>query len=166
MRTRVTTRSATKLRLSPRGWAAIGAVLLIAALAVWWLASWDSSPGDDAAGDRMVEAIAAMPDGREVDLGEVLAIPWDRAVLIEPYSDGVAMNERLGFRGFADNASGPADEASQLVAFVRGASVVATATLMPEPGSFNFEPSITEFARDDATFVVERNGARVMLVRP
>jgi hypothetical protein len=76
------------------------------------------------------------------------------------------MNERLGFRGFSDNASGPADEANQLVAFVRGESVVSTASLFPEARSFTFDPSITEFARDDATFVVDRNGDGVMLVRP
>jgi hypothetical protein len=141
-------------------------VLFVAALGVWWLANWDSSPGDDAAGDQMVEVIAAMPEGREVDLAQVLAIPWDRAVLMEPYSDGVAMNERLGFRGFSDDASGPMDEANQFVVFVQGQSVVSTASLFPEAGSFRFDPAITEFSRDDAKFVVERSGAGVTLTRP
>lgn len=162
----MTTTTNAKRRVSPRDWAAVGTVLLVAALGLWWLASRDSTPGDDAAGDRMVEAIATMPDGREVDLGEVLTIRWDRAVLMEPYSDGVAMNERLGFRGFPDNAMGPADEANQLVVFVRGESVVSTASLFPDAGSFRFDPSITEFARDDARFVVERDGSQVVLVRP
>jgi hypothetical protein len=162
----VRTTSDTKRRVSPRSWSAIGVVLLVAALGVSWLAGWDSSPGDDDAAHRMVEAIAAMPDGREVDFGKVLTIPCDRAVLMQPYSDGMAMNERLGFRGFADHASGPADEANQLVAFVRAESVVSTASLFPDAGSFTFDPSITEFACDDAKFLVERDGARVMLVRP
>lgn len=162
----MTTTSTRKGRLGRLGFAAIGVVLLVMALGLWWLASWDSTPGDDAAGDRMVEAIAALPDGREVDLEEMLGIPWDRAVLMEPYADGVAMNERLGFQGFAADASGPMDEANQFVVFVRDQSIVATARLYPEATGFRFDPSITEFSRDDARFVVERNGDRVMLSRP
>lgn len=148
------------------GLALLVVVGLAVAAGVWWIAGWVSMPGDSEASERMVESIAAMPDGREVNLADVLTITWDRAVLMEPYATGSQMNEKLGFGAFRDDAWGPLDEANQLVVFVAGQSVVATANLFPDPSSFRFDQSIRDFTRDDATFVVERDGGRVTLTRP
>ena len=116
--------------------------------------------------ERMVAQVTATPDGRTVDLAKALTIGWDRAVLMEPYADGAAMNRRLGFDGFPADAEGPQDESSQLVVFVRGTSVVAQADLFPQSGSFRFDPSITEFDSGGAEFVVQRDGDLVNLARP
>lgn len=156
----------TERRPGLRAWAVAGVAVVTMGLGLWWLANWGSTPGDRAVGDRLVAAIAAMPDGTEVDLAEALGVPWDRAVLMEPYSTGADMNARLGFPAFADDASGPADEANQFVVFVKGESVVTTSGLFPGTRSFRFDSSIPQFSRDDARFVVVRSDDGVTLARP
>lgn len=147
-------------------WVAAGAlVLVIIAVGAVWLTGREQAAHDEAA-HRMVEQVAAAPDGTTVDLSEVFAVPWDRAVLMDPYSDGKAMNARLGFDAYPGWAMGPQDESNQLVVFVRSNSVVAEADLFPGPGYFRFDPNITEFPRDAAVFVVKRDDDNVRLLRP
>lgn len=78
----------------------------------------DGSRADQASIDRMIDTVKATRDGERIDLGDILDGPWDRAVLMEPYLDGAAMNDRLGFEGYAPDAVSQQDEAAEFVVFV------------------------------------------------
>lgn len=149
--------------------AALGLVVLAVVGAIWWVRAGEPGLQQFAARQAvkaMTATIASAPAGQRVDLAKALTLPWDRAVLMDPYMNGTEMNRVLGFEAYPADATSQLDESAQFLVFVRDRAVVADTVLWPEADSFRFDSGIRDFSRSDAVFVVARDGDLVRLQRP
>ena len=144
------------------GSAAALVLIVVAALALVFPGSTPGQVAAHDAGDRLIEAIRALPSGAEVDLADALDEPWERAVLMEAYMPGDVMNERLGFDWYtADDLAG-SDESQQTIAFVNGRTVVAE--VLPSPETFRLDASIESFGRAHSRFVTSRDPSGLVVL--
>ena len=107
----------------------------------WWI------------GGRIAEAVSETPDGEVLDLAQVYAVDWDRAVLIHPYMDGEGGNRMLGFRHYRDDEILSNDDTVSRLVFVKGTEVLADVELH----RVEFQQDLTGFSREHASFVVSHD---------
>jgi hypothetical protein len=146
------------------------ALVILAALAIFVaIAAWTvvtarpdrNSATARAAVGRMIGVVAATPDRGQVDFAQALDVPWDRAVMIAPYTDGAAMNARLGFDWYSASDVSTRVVTAQFVVFVQDRTVVAEAELAA--GTFRFDSFVKEFTRAQGVFNVVRSANDTVL---
>jgi hypothetical protein len=154
--------------MTPRRGASLLAVAILALVIGVVLAFFRPNPVRVAAleaGDRLTEKVAALAEGDDVDFVQAMGLPWERAVLLEPYMPADMMNEQIGFHWYAGDDVSGSSENQRTLAFVAQRTVVAELLLSPQ--TFRLDESIVAFNRANATFVASRDPAGlVTLHRP
>ena len=116
---------------------------------------------DQAVADLMATAGAAS-NGQILDLSEAFTLPWDRAVVLGPYTFGSDANDALGFEHYpADDVMTQGDGVHLLV-FIRDQQVVAEVALYGQ--AFYFDESIETFDAEAARFRVLHDDSGTLLV--
>jgi hypothetical protein len=137
------------------------AAVLLAAVGVWAVRSFDHDlgdvDGDDRLGADLDDAlIRAEVTDRPVDLGEVVAGDWDRMVLICPYEGRAEAEQRLGF-DWKEYPGGPGHDSTVDVVFADDTNVLAwsevgrAVSLCPTPNVIERADAVVT-ARADGTF--------------
>jgi hypothetical protein len=99
----------------------------------------------------------------QVTLADALALNWDRAVVLPPYSYDEDANARLGFDRFDKEDSLTSGDGTALVLFVRDQSMIAELALYGQ--SFYFDESIQGFDTQSARFTVRRAQGGLLLTQ-
>ena len=136
-------------------------VVVVAVAAIWGATTLLENQRRDEAVQRLFAAVAAAPDGSDLDLATAFDLEWDRAVLVGPYWPGSAANAVLGFEHYPNDDVITQGDGTYLLSFARDNRVVAEVPLYGQ--AFYFDESVESFAPDGARLRVQNDSNGVLL---